>query len=123
MTSIAAGLFFLSVTYLVSYSLWYVLMGQGDEMDRCRWCVDGVFDYRSDPNAIERYATCQHCAGSGESLDFEGRWDAVTWITCPRCNDKPGDFDDPRYGCNRCHGGGKVRDSDKGHIDTTLDRE
>jgi DnaJ-class molecular chaperone len=34
-----------------------------------------------------------------------------TWITCPRCNGKPGDFDDPRYGCNRCHGGGKVRAS------------
>jgi DnaJ-class molecular chaperone len=32
-----------------------------------------------------------------------------TWVTCPRCNGKPGDFDDPRYGCNRCHGGGKVR--------------
>jgi DnaJ-class molecular chaperone len=34
-----------------------------------------------------------------------------TWITCPRCSGKPGDFDDPRYGCDRCHGGGKVRTS------------
>lgn len=31
MTYISAGLFFLSVTYLVSYSLWYVLTGKGGQ--------------------------------------------------------------------------------------------
>jgi hypothetical protein len=30
------------------------------------------------------------------------------WIPCPACSGEPSKYDDPRFGCDHCHGGGQV---------------